>query len=125
LLVQAFHLFGQNRFKNIIYLSASEKFAKWAIQSHCKTLIEYGEEVFLDPHCNPKDKQGAHASLVRRKVRQAQNSGVIINEYLPYDAKIEKEIEQTGIDWLKSRRGPQVHISNVRVFDNRMGKRWF
>lgn len=124
-LAQAFHRFGQERFKNIIYLTISEPFAKWAIQNLCKTLIEYGEEIYLDPHCNPKNRQGTYASLVRRKVRHAQRIGVSVQEYKPNDLKIEKAIEQVGVAWLRARRGPQVHISNVHLFDHRMGKRWF
>lgn len=124
-LAQAFHRFGQEKFRNIIYLTASEKFARWVIPNLCHALIEYGEGIYLDPHSNPKDKQGTHASLVRRKVRHAQNSGVIVREYQSFDAKIEKELEQVGIAWLKARRGPQVHISNIHLFDNRLGKRWF
>jgi lysylphosphatidylglycerol synthetase-like protein (DUF2156 family) len=58
-------------------------------------------------------------------VRHAQHKGVSIKEYLAHDANIEQVIEQVGVSWLKSRRGPQIHISNIYLFDNRIGKRWF
>jgi lysylphosphatidylglycerol synthetase-like protein (DUF2156 family) len=125
LLVQAFHDFCQTKYKNIIYIAASAKFAQWAIQNVCQALIEYGEEVYLDPHFNPKDRQGTHASLVRRKVRHAQHEEVIVKEYFSPDAKIEHALEQVGAAWLQARRGPQIHISHVYLFTDRIGKRWF
>lgn len=125
LLANAFHTFGKDKFQNIIYLIASETFAKWAISNLCKARVEYGEEIYLDPHHNPKEKQGTHASLVRRKVRHAQHSGVIVKEYQIFDAKLENELGKITDAWLKARRGPQVHISNVHLFDHRIGKRWF
>ncbi len=125
LLVQAFHDFCQTKYKNIIYLAASEKFAKWALQNVCKAFIEYGEEIYLDPHFNPKDRQGTHASLVRRKIRHAQHEEVIVKEYFPVDAKMEHSLEQVGAAWLQSRHGLQIHISHVHLFNDRMGKRWF
>ncbi|MFI0434520.1 MAG: phosphatidylglycerol lysyltransferase domain-containing protein [Parachlamydiaceae bacterium] len=124
-LAQAFQEFCKTKYKNIIYLTASETFVKSANQKVCKAFIEYGEEVFLDPHVNPKDRQGTHASLVRRKMRHAQKNNVTVSEYLPYDSIMEKNIENVGIEWLNSRKGPQIHISNVHLFDHRMGKRWF
>jgi lysylphosphatidylglycerol synthetase-like protein (DUF2156 family) len=71
------------------------------------------------------EKQGANGRLVRRKVRHAQGEGTKVKEYIPYNEKLEQEIEQVGISWLKSRRGPQIHIAYVHIFENRSGKRWF
>lgn len=124
-LARAFHKFCQTQYKNIIYLIASEAFAKRSLQCICKAIVEYGEEVFLDPHCNPKERQGTHASLVRRKLRHALQRGVSIKEYIPFDATIEPKLEQVGGAWLKSRKGPQIHISNIYLFEDRIGKRWF
>jgi lysylphosphatidylglycerol synthetase-like protein (DUF2156 family) len=125
LLSQEFHRYCQEQRKKIIYINASEKFAQWSLQHTCKALIEFGEELVIDPYSSPMEKQGANARLVRRKVRHAQGEGAKVKEYVPYNEKLEKEIEQVGISWLKSRRGPQIHISHVQLFDNRPGKRWF
>jgi lysylphosphatidylglycerol synthetase-like protein (DUF2156 family) len=124
-LAHAFQTSYQGQCKNIIYLMASEKFAQWAIPHLCKASVEYGEEIFLDPHCDPQERHGTHASLVRRKVRHAQHEGVSIREYLVHDGKMEQALEQVSTAWLQSRRGPQVHISNVHLFTDRLGKRWF
>jgi lysylphosphatidylglycerol synthetase-like protein (DUF2156 family) len=124
-LAQAFHQSLKGRCKNIIYLTASQSFALWAIQHICQAMVEYGEEIYLDPKFNPQDRQGTHASLVRRKVRHAEKEGISVKEYFPYDLETENAIEQVGKTWQKGRRGAQVHISNIHLFKNRLGKRWF
>lgn len=125
-LVQAFHAFCSNTQLKIIYLVISEEFGKWLIQHHfCNTLIEYGEELFLNPHDDPRKKEGVHASLVRRKARHAIKEDVKAFEYTISDTQIEKGILEVGQKWLENRKGPQIHFSHVRSFDYRQGKRWF
>lgn len=124
-LVQAFHDECQQKNMNIIYIAVNENFANWAFDNFCKAFVEFGEELIIDPHMDPQARSGVHASLVRRKVRHAQKEGTEIFEYHPYDAKIEEDLERVGETWLNNRQGPQVHISNVRLFSDRLGKRWF
>lgn len=124
LLVQAFHDYYKES-HNIIYVMASEEFSKWGIEHGCRALIEFGQELIMDPHADPRARQGTHASLVRRKVRHALRAGVQVKEYVGFDKKLEEAITQVGISWLQSRRGPQVYISHVRLFADRFGKRWF
>jgi lysylphosphatidylglycerol synthetase-like protein (DUF2156 family) len=88
-------------------------------------MIEFGEELYLDPFANLIDRHGTHGSLVRRKVRHALKEGTSVKEYFPYDAQLELAIEKVGVSWLASRRGPQVHISHLYLFNDRAGKRWF
>ena len=122
-LVGAFHSQCAGK-RPVVYVTASERFARWAIQHECKALIEFGEELFLDPHDDPRARTGVNASLVRRKVRHAEKEGVIATEYLTRDEGLEKAIQQVGEDWLKSRKGPQVYLSRIRLFEDRHGKRW-
>ncbi len=124
-LAEAFHLFAENLGKSVIYIAASASFARWAIQQVCNTLIECIEELVFDPSCDPRKYGGDHASLVRRKVKQAVHEGVVVREYLTGDAHVEEAIEQVKERWLRARRGPQFHISNVYPFSDRFGKRWF
>lgn len=124
-LVKAFHDYCQKNKLNVLYIMTSERFAKWAMQDCCKAIIEFGEELVIDPHNDPKARHGTHASLVRRKVRHALKEGVEIKEYLPSDNAVEQAIESVSEQWLNARRGPQVHISHVYPFANRKGKRWF
>lgn len=126
LLVGAFHEYCEREKLAVIYLIVSEKFARWLYESgHCKTLIEYGEELILDPRDDPRRKEGVRACLVRRKVRHAVGEGVNVKEYTSSDPRIEQGIVNVGESWLKGRKGPQIHFSHVRSFAHREGKRWF
>ena len=126
MLTQSFHRHIEEQGKAIVYIAASPTFADWAIQEVCGCMIEFGQELILDPACDPRKNTGTYGSLVRRKVKAALREGVKVHEYLNTgDTALEKEIERVGDLWLKSRHGAQVHISNVYLFQDRMGKRWF
>jgi lysylphosphatidylglycerol synthetase-like protein (DUF2156 family) len=124
-LTQAFHRFIKDQGKQVIYVAASQAFARLAAQDINGAFIEFGKELIFDPTSDPRKKTGEQASLVRRKVKQAIREGVVIQEYVTPDAALQQAIEQVGILWLESRRGLQMHISNVYLFEDAVGKRWF
>lgn len=109
----------------VIYIAVSNSFAEWALKNIAKTVIEFGEELFMDPFLDPRDKKGETASLIRRKVRHAIKEGVEVKEYIGDDSAIEAQMEALVQTWLAERKGPQVHISKIRLFEEREGKRWF
>ncbi len=124
-LVQAFQEHCKNEGWSWIYMMATEPFARWAIQENmCKVMVEFGEELVMDPHDDPRKHTGDHASLVRRKVRHALKEGTTVHEYLTLNPDLEKEIEKVGTLWLEGRQGLQLHISHVHLFSDRYGKRW-
>jgi lysylphosphatidylglycerol synthetase-like protein (DUF2156 family) len=124
-LVSAFHAFCAKKNLRVIYIITSEEFAEWALGRFCKVKIAFGGELVIDPHDDPKARKGVNGSLVRRKVRHALKEGASVVEYHPFDDRIESAIEQAGQQWLKSREGLQIHTSNVFLFNDREGKRWF
>lgn len=124
-LVNGFHQHCKDQDKSVIYITASEQFARWAIKNTCKVCLEFGKELIIDPHCDPRENTGVNASLVRRKVRHALREGVCVHEYRSPNKELEQAIEQVGKEWLKARQGMQVYISHVRLFEDRLGKRWF
>lgn len=124
-LAKAFHQFCENKKKNIIYLVASEDFARWMRENEKGALIEFGEELFLDPQCDPQTKSGKKGILLRGKVRQAAREGVVVKEYHNDIPVLEEKLTDIATQWLKHRRGPQIYISRVRLFAERFGKRWF
>lgn len=124
-LTKAFHQFADEKGYRVIYIAASKDFAHWAINRVCGTIIEFGQELVFNPPIDPRKNTGAYGSLVRRKAKQASREGVSIHEYIPHDPAIESAIEQVKVDWLKSRNGFQIHISNVYLFTDCYGKRWF
>lgn len=124
-LVSGFHHYCSEEGWSVVYISASEEFARWAILEECSLMIEFGNEFYIDPHNDPRGHTGNHGSLVRRKVKHALKEGAVVKEYLSHDKELENAIEQVGIFWLEARRGPQIHISQVRLFNDPFGKRWF
>lgn len=125
-LTEAFHRYIEEKGMRVIYISASESFTRLAFGKFCKVCVEFGEELMLDPVTeNPRERHGTHASLVRRKIRHAQHDGTQVIELTTHDPALEQAINQVGISWLESRKGPQIHISSVRLFEDKEGKRWF
>lgn len=124
-LTRAFNQHHQEKNTNIIYIAAAEKFVECAMRHGCRSYVEFGAEMFIDPFDDPREQHGDNASLVRRKVRHAIKEGMVVKEYLGEDEQIEQAIERVGIEWLRLRRGPQIHTSKVFLFANRKGKRWF
>lgn len=125
-LIQGFHEYCVGKDLKIVYLIVSEEFARWLLENgYCKSIIEYGEELLLDPHDDPREKSGVYASLVRRKVRHALREGVSAQEYNHFNEQTEEGINLVKEKWLGGRKGPQIHISHPYLFDHREGKRWF
>lgn len=125
LIVSAFHDYCASKNLQPIYVSASQKFANWAIKNITASAIEFGEELSLNPHEDPREKKGEYPSLVRRKVKRALKEGASVEEYVGNDPKLEAEIVEMGKKWRADRKGLQIYISNIHLFENRPGKRWF
>jgi len=123
-LALAFHRFSQQQDFVVVYIATSQEFARWSLGKISQAILEFGQELLFDPSSDPRKKTGPHAQLVRRKTRQAAKEGVTIHEYGGNDAEVEKAMEQVGEEWLKSRTGHQIHISDVYLFNDRLGKRW-
>lgn len=121
-LAKAFHLFLEKEGMKAVYLLASSSFAK---QAGDKVVLEFGKEVIFDPACSPLEMTGEHAQLVRRKVKKAMGESVAVQECLLGDHTQQKAMEEVGEKWLQSRKGLQLHISNVHLFEDSFGKRWF
>ena len=125
LLTQAFHRFIEEQGKNVIYISVCKDFAYWAIENGCSTLVEFGKALVLDPTHDPMKESGKHGSLVRRKVRSAIRDKVLVQEYLSHEPSLRQAMIDVGDKWLSARRGTQMHISNIHLFEDVEGKRWF
>lgn len=124
-LVGAFHAAMQQEERKVIYVAVSQSYMNWALGGPCRGAIEFGEELVFDPSDDPKKRTGNHASLVRRKVRHAAGEGVAVEEYYGNNPALEKQMQQVGEEWVKGRKGPQIHISSTDLFSCRQGRRWF
>lgn len=121
----AFNHFAKGMEYKVIYVTVSKSFAHWATEHLHGTRIEFGEELILDPFRDPTKESGTYGSLVRRKTKQSIREGVTVHEFLDEDPVLQQAIERIGELWLQGRRGQQFHISNIYLFDDRIGKRWF
>lgn len=124
-LVNAFDSYCENQKKNIVYLVASEEFAKWMRKQQSSALITFGKELFLNPQSDPRAYSGKKGISLRGKIRHAEKNGVSVEEYKGEIPELEKKIQDVATQWLKYRHGPQIYISRVRLFAERFGKRWF
>lgn len=122
-LIRIFHQFFDEQKKAIIYTTASQEFAKWAINNVCGGLIEFGEELFLDPYHLPE--HGSNSRLIHKKMRHALSEGTEFKEYSEENPSLEKSIDDAAKAWLDSRKGPQIYLAHVDLFANKIGKRWF
>lgn len=123
-LTNAFHSFCQEKKLKIIYLAVSERFAKWAIQSICRVLIQVGDEMTFDPYdCKPVE--GSKGFRMRNRINHVTRLGLTFHEYFLDDLKIENAIQELGNTWQQARRGPQIYLGNLDFFDYRDDRRWF
>lgn len=122
-LTEAFRTYCANHHLNLVYTIISQRFAQKASKKFGNVLIQFGYRLIFDPKENPFDKTGAHAGLVRRKVRRAIGEGVSIQEYTDGRLETENAMEKLGKEWLSTKKGP--HIADLHLFADREGKRWF
>lgn len=124
-LALAFQRYCEEHSLAVVYTIVSEEFANWGAKHLNGILIEFGEKLILNPFDSPIDKSGPKAVLIRKKIKHALHENLQVEEYLNSDAAIEKEIQQIADSWQKARKGPQVYLSQLNLFENRFGKRWF
>jgi len=124
-LADAFQQHCKSQDLKVIYAMTSKSFTEQVVPRLCQVSVEFGKKLILDPENNPIHKTGSKSVLVRKKVKHATQEGTMIKEYLTNDPKLEAAIEQVSLTWLKARKGPQIHLGHVRLFEDRLGKRWF
>jgi lysylphosphatidylglycerol synthetase-like protein (DUF2156 family) len=125
ILAFAFQKFCEEQKLGVVYTMASEEFTHWCAEHLSGILIEFGEKFVLDPLNNPMDNTGSKAILVRKKVKQALREGVDVQEHTGNDPLFEEKLDAVAKVWLQKRKGPQVYLSHINLFEDRYGKRWF
>ncbi len=129
ILAKAFQEYCNSQKLGVLYTIVSEDFAEWASNNLEAVTIEFGKKLVLDPHSLPIHNKDPKLALVRKKVRHALKEGITVQEYIGESNKdsrdIEQQIENVSTKWLQNRRGPQIYLSHLSLFKNRLGKRWF
>ena len=124
-LALAFQEYCKKARMGVVYAIASEEFSNWGVENLSGILIEFGQKFILNPMKNPLNNTGSKAVLVRKKIKQAFKDGAVAHEYTETNPLLEKEIEAVANAWLHGRKGPQIYLSHVQLFDDKHGKRWF
>lgn len=112
----------QNKWR-FVFTIVSEQFVNWALPRTGGGLIEFGEELYVDPQADPKI--GPQGRKLRNKISHSYNAGVRIFEYSQNDLFLEKSMDEMAQMWLAKRKGPQLFLADVNLFAERPGKRWF
>lgn len=119
-----FHEYCQKERLKIIYIMVSEHFVNWALTSGYSVAFQFGTKLLLNPKKNPTKNTGSKAVLLRKKVKHASQDGVSVKEYQG-EPSIKEAITAIGEKWLKGRKGAQIHIASISLFESPQGKRWF
>lgn len=122
-LAKAFQDYCHHSGLRFIYLLASEPFASWAYKNGGKVMMEVCEELIFDPHEDPLVGKKSHR--LRNKVNHTQNLNLAVKEYTTPDPKLEAALQRVGDLWLGERKGPQIHLGALQLFDHRFDRRWF
>ncbi len=124
-LIHDFHAFCYLHNKQVIYLAISECFKQWAMQTHCRIAIGFGDEIILNPQRDPCASKGKNASSLRNKYSFSMKQGITVSEYKGGDTDLEQSIEELAQKWLQGRKGLQMCLLHVDMFAHRTNKRWF
>lgn len=116
-LTLAFHAHCKEKNWSIVYLLASDSFAKWSIHRTCKILLQVSDELVLNP-LNFKVRQ-----KLRWKINQSKQLGVVIKEFQNSDDP--KQLKNTIEEWLKEKHGPQLYLGTLDLFADYSDKRIF
>lgn len=122
-LTEAFHHFCREQNLSPIYTTVSKEFADWAYERFKGALVEVAEELVVDPQNDPS--LGQEGRMLRKKVKHSIAEGVAVYEYDQHDPVLEKAIEEVAEKWLGGRKGPQIFLSHVHLFEEKTGKRCF
>lgn len=122
-LALAFQDFCAKQELRVVYATVSKRFADWAMGNISGAKVQVAEELVVDPKNDPSI--GQEGRMLRKKIKHSISEGVIVQEYIGQDSEIEASIEQVGKDWLRGRKGPQIFLAHVHLFEERLGKRWF
>jgi len=123
LLATEFHNHCQKQGWHVSYVTASEPFAKWTVGNVCHALLEVGQELSVDP-CSYKHS-GPESRSLRNKLNISIRAGVQVKELQSDEEELEKKIKAVGEAWLNGRKGPQIYLTDVDLFAERNGRRWF
>lgn len=85
-----------------------------------------GLSCIAEARVDPSHAEGSEDSNVKKKIQQAKNAGVqivAVDGEMPDQMKV--EIEQHIQEWSNNRKGTQMHITDVRPWDDAQHRKYF
>ncbi|ORY08867.1 aspartyl-tRNA synthetase-like protein [Clohesyomyces aquaticus] len=106
----------ERNLKPLWLLVGSEAEEVLATKFNWRTFSVVGEQR-VDPAHNP----AVNDADIQRKIRHAEKEGVKITDYpigTPVPEEVQQKIDARVQDWLSNRKGRQVHLTNIRPWQD-------
>ncbi len=110
---------------SILYVAATASMQAYAYERGYGSM-EFASLLLANPQNDPEI--GAPARHLRQHLNHTRRTGVTVREYEylgETDAQIEAQTQAVCEAWLGNRHGPQMYLCRPRLFDDRVGRRWF
>ena len=122
-LADAFADYCADKGWSILYVTATANMQAYAHERGYVSM-EFAGLLIADPQNDPEEgPQGRH---LRQHLNHARRAGVRVSEYRGEpDAQFEAQTQAMCEAWLGGRHGPQMYLGRPRLFDDRVGRRWF
>ncbi|WAK03821.1 phosphatidylglycerol lysyltransferase domain-containing protein [Methylobacter sp. YRD-M1] len=122
-LADAFANYCTSKGWSILYVAATASLQAYA-HEHGYASMEFADLLIADPQSDPESgPQGRH---LRQHLNHTRRTGVAVREYKGKpDAQIEAQAQAVCEAWLSGRHGLQMYLCPPRLFDDRVGRRWF
>ncbi len=86
--------------------------------------MEFASLLITDPQNDPE--AGRQGRRLRQHLNRTRRMGVTVREYQGApDAQMEAQTQAVYNAWRDDRHGPQMYLGRPRLFDDKVGRRWF
>ena len=88
--------------------------------------MQFADLLIADPQVDPE--LGHQSHHLRQHLNNTRRSGIKVREFFAEknpNVLLEAQIAETCEQWLKARHGLQMYLGHPRLFDDRLGRRWF
>jgi phosphatidylglycerol lysyltransferase len=108
---------------SILYVTATVSMQAYAHERGYASM-EFASLLIVDPQNDPE--AGPQARHLRQHLNHVRRTNVTVREYLGEpDAQMEAQAEAACKAWRRARHGPQMYLGQPRLFDDKVGRRWF
>jgi lysylphosphatidylglycerol synthetase-like protein (DUF2156 family) len=122
-LADAFADYCADKGWSILYVTATAGMQAYAHERGYVSM-EVADLLVADPQNDPE--AGPEGRHLRQHLNHARRAEVKVSEYKGEpDTQFEAETQAMCASWLRGRHGLQMYLGRPRLFDDRVGRRWF